>query len=81
MDNSTYQLEMSGYVRNLGQSWDVRTKSGVFAAVISERFKSGLVKVYFNSNATKGSTRKFYSIQEALEFIHQRRINKGYNTQ
>lgn len=77
----TYQIESAGYVHGCGQSWDVFTKTGAFAGVISERFKSGVVKVYFNSTATKGSARKFYSVQDALEFIHQRRLKKGFKTE
>ena len=76
----TYSLDSAGYVHNLGQSWQVHTKSGAFAGIVSERFKTGLVKVYFNGNCTKGSARKFTSVQQALEFIHARRIKKGFKT-
>ncbi len=74
----TYSLELAGHIKNLGQSFDVRTKGGAFAGVVSERFKTGDVKVYFNGSATRGSARKFASVQEAINFIHARRVKKGW---
>ena len=73
----TYALELAGHIKDVGQSFEVRTKGGAFAGIISERFKTGVVQVYFNTTATKGSARKFRSIQEALNFIHDRRVKKG----
>lgn len=75
----TYGLEIAGHIKGVGQSFEVRTKSGAFAGIISERFKSGNVKVWFNSTATRGSSRKFTSVQSALDFIHARRVKKGLN--
>lgn len=73
-----YQLDSCGYIPNVGQSFDVRTKTGAYAGLISENFKNGMAKVYFNSNATRGSSRKFQSVESALDFIHARRVKKGW---
>ncbi|MFO7788470.1 MAG: hypothetical protein R6W87_12010 [Halospina sp.] len=75
----TYGLELTGHIKGVGQSFEVRTKNGAFAGIVSERFKTGNVKVWFNSTATRGSARKFTSVQGALDFIHARRIKKGLN--
>jgi hypothetical protein len=73
------QLELAGHIANVGRSFDVRTRTGAFAGVISENFKTGAYKVYFNSSATKGSARKFQTIQDAAAFIIDRRIKKGFS--
>ena len=75
----TYSLDLCGHIKNVGQSFEVTTKGGAFAGIVSERFKTGTVKVWFNTTATRGSARKFTSIQEALEFIHSRRVKKGWS--
>ena len=71
-----YQVETAGYVQDLGQSFEIRTKNGAFTGIISERFKTGLFKVWFNSSATRGSARKFRSFEDALNFIHERRTQR-----
>ena len=63
---------------NEGQSFDVRTKRGAFAGLVTENFRSGVVRVYFNSNATRGSARKFASINDALGYIIKRRMKNGW---
>lgn len=72
-----YALEQAGYYKGR-QSFDVRCKSGAYAGVISDQ-ADGTVKVYFNSNCTRGSKRKFSSRQDAITFIHQRREKRGFN--
>lgn len=70
-------LEIAGATKE-GQAFDVRTKRGSFAGIISENFRSGIVRVYFNSSATRGSARKFESINAALDYIIERRQKKGW---
>lgn len=70
-------LEHAGATKE-GQSFDVRTKRGSFAGLVTENFRSGVVRVYFNSNATRGSARKFASINDALGYIIDRRMKKGW---
>lgn len=74
----TYALDLAGHVKGVGQSFEVRTKGGAFAGIVSERFKSGTCKVWFNTTATRGSARKFASVQDAVNFIHARRVSKGW---
>lgn len=74
----TYSLDLAGHIAGVGQSFDVRTRGGAFAGIVSERFESGKCKVYFNRTATRGSARKFSSVQEAVGFIHARRVKKGW---
>ena len=57
-------------------AYDVRTKSGAFAGVIAEGKHS--VRVYFNSNATRGSQRKFANVEAAFAYIVERRVKKGW---
>jgi hypothetical protein len=71
------QLDYAGANKE-GRSFDARTRNGGFAGIISENYKSGAVRVYFNSNATKGSARKFKTIHEAAGYIIERRIKKGW---
>lgn len=72
-----YQLDIAGHYKGR-MSFDVRTKSGAYAGLIADTAK-GQVRVYFNSNATRGSARRFDDRQAALEFIHQRREKRGFN--
>lgn len=62
------------------EAFDVFTKSGRFAGMISKQPK-GHWNLYFNCSASKGSKRKFATAHDAIEFMHQRRINKGLATQ
>lgn len=73
-----YWLEIAG-AQGKDIAYDVRTKSNAYAGIISWKGENGFAKVYFNSNATRGSTRKFPSIEAALEFIHARREKRGMN--
>jgi hypothetical protein len=70
-------LDYAGATKD-GRSFDVRTSTGAYAGLISENYKTGAVRVYFNSNATRGSARMFTSIQEAAGYIIERRIKKGW---
>lgn len=54
------------------QAWDVFTSKGRFAGLIVTK-KDGTLRHYYNSNGTKGSTRKFKSINEALDNVRRRR--------
>ena len=58
-------------------SFDVRLPGGGFAGVITPR-KDGTYRVWFNSEATRGSARKFVSIAAAVEYIRARRVKKGW---
>lgn len=71
------QLDYAGATKD-GRSFDARTRGGAFAGIIAENYKSGTVRVYFNSNATKGSSRKFRTIQEAAGYIIDRRVRRGW---
>ncbi len=73
---TAFQLEQAGATKE-GISFDVRTRGGAFAGIISHRY-NGVTRVWFNSTATRGSARKFRSIQEAAEFIYNRRVKKGW---
>ena len=72
-----YQLDIAGSYKGR-VSYDVRTRGGAYAGIIAEQ-AAGHCKVYFNSDATLGSARKFASIEDALNFIHQRREKRGMN--
>lgn len=60
-----------------GTAYDIRTRRGGFAGVVSVK-TDGTARVYFNSNATRGSARKFTNITVALDYIYDRRIKKGW---
>lgn len=57
-------------------AYDVKTPSGAFAGLIAEH--NDYVRVYFNSNATRGSQRKFADVPAALAYIVERRQKKGW---
>ena len=58
------------------EAFDVTAKSGAYRGLVVRKPK-GHWSVYFNSDATRGSTRKFPSINAALEFMADRRAKKG----
>lgn len=60
-----------------GRAIEVRTARGGFAGIIVENYGRS-VRVYFNSTATRGSARKFASVPAALEYLHDRRVKKGW---
>lgn len=76
-------------------AFEVRTQGGAFCGMIVEKpaklaldFCNGTVgtktiphhwKVYFNSNATRGSQIKFATAEAAIAFIRDRRIKKGWS--
>jgi hypothetical protein len=72
MGNAILQIEAAG----IG-SFDVRTKQGLYAGVLAPR-KDGTYRVYFNGNCTRGSQRKFNSVNDAISFIIERRVKKGW---
>lgn len=61
------------------KSYDVHTARGAFAGVIAWNQKRDDYGVYFNSTCTRGSKRRFESVEDAVEFIRQRRIKKGWS--
>lgn len=60
-----------------GTSYDIRTRGGCFAGIISVK-NDGTARVYFNSTATRGSTRKFMGLAGAINYIYDRRVKKGW---
>lgn len=72
-----YTLQLAGGDKT-GKSWEVSIPStGQFAGIVSERYGKS-VRVWFNGSATRGSQRKFASVDEAVKFIHDRRVKKGW---
>ncbi len=61
-----------------GRSFDIFTRNGKFAGMICESYKRGCT-VYFDSNATRGSKRVFPNVAAALDYIHARRVKKGWS--
>ena len=53
------------------ECWDVFTKTGRFAGLIVTK-KDGTLRHYYNSECTKGSSRKFSTINDALDNISKR---------
>jgi len=53
------------------ECWDVTTKAGRFAGLIVTR-KDGTFRHFYNTEGTKGSARKFASINEALDNVSRR---------
>ena len=60
-----------------GQAFDVFTRHGNYAGIITEKYGKHC-SVYFDSNCSRGSARKFPSVQDAAEFIIARRVKKGW---
>lgn len=60
-------------------SFDIHNSKGQFCGMIIDK-PAGWVKFATNSTATKASARKFPSRAAALEFMHQRRVKKGWAT-
>lgn len=58
------------------EAFDVTAKSGAYRGLVVRKPK-GYWIVYFNSNATRGSARKFPTINAALDFMVERRAKKG----
>jgi hypothetical protein len=59
-------------------SHDVFTRTGKFAGVIASSPR-GHYSVYFDSNCVRGSARKFATTLDAVEYIYQRRMKKGWS--
>lgn len=72
-----FALEYAGSTET-GRALEVRTAAGAFAGMVVENYGKA-VRVYFNDTATRGSKRKFESIPHALNFIHDRRVKKGWS--
>lgn len=71
-----YYLDWAGI-----EAFEIWTKSNRFCGVVAQHPTKGHHTLYWNSTATRGSKRKFKTRQEAIEFMHQRRIKKGWSTQ
>jgi hypothetical protein len=59
------------------EAFDVTAKSGAYRGLVVRKPKGHWV-VYFDSNASRGSARKFPSVEAALEFMADRRAKKGW---
>jgi hypothetical protein len=59
-------------------AFDLHTARGAYCGTIAKT-KTGAWRVFFNMTATKGSARKFASAEEAVKFVHARRIKKGWS--
>jgi hypothetical protein len=59
-------------------SFEVRTRRNGFAGLIAHQPVKGDFKVYFNDTATRGSARRFATVEDAVQFIHARRVKKGW---
>jgi hypothetical protein len=70
-----YQLHSAGI-----EAFDIFTKSGRFAGIVVQK-PAGHHVLYWDSNASRGSARKFPTRQDALEFMHQRRVKKGWRVE
>lgn len=66
-----WMLESAGI-----EAFDVTAKSGAYRGMIVRQPK-GHWAVYFDSNGTRGSARKFPDISAAIEFMFDRRLKKG----
>lgn len=73
MTNEIFELNSAGI-----ECWDVFTKNGRYAGLIVTR-KDGTFRHYYNSNGTKGSAKKFKTINDAIDNIRARRAKKGLN--
>ena len=79
MEIMNYRLQVIG-ASKIGRSWEMTIpKTGQFVGIITERFGKPF-KVWFNANATRGSLRKFQTMDDAVAFIHNRRIQRGWPT-
>lgn len=58
------------------ECFDIWSKKGAYAGVVAKK-RNGYV-LYWNGNCTRGSKRLFSTINDALEFMHQRRVKKGW---
>jgi len=67
-----FSLEYAGI-----NAFDVKTRRGAFCGIIAQS-KQGDWRVFFNMTATKGSQRRFPSAQDAIRFIYDRRVKKGW---
>lgn len=67
MTNEIFSLENAGI-----KCWDVFTNRGRYAGLIVTK-SDGTLRHYYDSNASKGSAKKFSSIEEALDNVRARR--------
>jgi len=58
------------------ECFDVTTKTGAYRGLVVRKPKGHWV-VYFDSNATRGSARKFPTVNAALDFMVDRRAKRG----
>lgn len=67
---TTYKATMISQSQT-GAAWDVHTLDGRYAATVSRK-ADGTFRHYYNGDATKGSTRKFKSMDEVFANIDRR---------
>jgi hypothetical protein len=70
-DTDMYQIDSAGI-----ECFDVRTKSGAYCGIVVKRPRGWVW--FWNSTATRGSKRLFNSVSDAIEFMHNRRVSKGW---
>lgn len=70
---TAYTIDWAG-----NEAWDLFTRSGRFAGIIVA--KKNYFKLYFNGSCTKGSARKFATFNDAANYMHERRIKRGFAT-
>jgi hypothetical protein len=58
-------------------AFDLHNSRKSYCGTIAQS-KKGDWRVFFNMTATKGSQRRFPTIQDAVAFIRDRRIKKGW---
>lgn len=58
--------------------YEARTPAGTFAGVLIEK-PGGWIRLGFNSDATRVSSRKFADMGAALEYMHAHREKRGLN--
>jgi hypothetical protein len=59
------------------ECFDLHNRHGGYCGLIVKK-PNGEWKAYFNSEATKGSQRRFPTAEAAVAFIRDRRIKKGW---
>ena len=67
----TYRLDQISQLQNGAAAWDVFMPNGRYAATVSRK-PDGTFRHYYNSDASKGSTRRFRSMDEVFANIDKR---------
>ena len=67
MENEFFCLELAGV-----DAWDVFTRDGRFAGLLVTK-KDGTIRHRYNSTGSRGSSKKFLTIDDAVDSIIKRR--------